>query len=147
MLNSFTAEHKRAARFPALFLLSFCEITGDDRLQREILSPRLRELLQLGELVVRLIEQSQNFLRGQRRHLLEIRLRALRALLSPQRMPKSSFSRRLFLYARRFRIAPASIWRWLRLFREGGVDALRDHLRRDTLTRRAPANEAKEDKS
>jgi transposase-like protein len=77
-----------------------------------------------------------------RRYPLWFRLQCLRALLAPQRPPKSTFSRRVRLYAGRFNIAVSTIWRWLALYRKGGVDALRDHLRRDTLTRRAPANVA-----
>jgi hypothetical protein len=49
MLNAFTSESKKPARFPALFIEPLCEITGDDRLQRFVLSDRLRKLLRLGE--------------------------------------------------------------------------------------------------
>jgi transposase-like protein len=75
-----------------------------------------------------------------RQHSLHFRLRCLHALFRPQRQPKSSFSRRVILYARRFGISASSIWRWLALYRKGGADALRDHLRRDCLTRRVPGN-------
>jgi transposase-like protein len=77
-----------------------------------------------------------------RRYPLELRLRCLRALLHPQRQPKSSFTRRVLLYSSRYGICDKSIWRWLRKYRSGGVDALRDHLRRDTLTRRPKAQPA-----
>lgn len=49
MLNSFTSDAKRAFRFPGFFIRPFCEITGDDALQRQVLSPRLLRLLELGE--------------------------------------------------------------------------------------------------
>jgi hypothetical protein len=49
MLDDFSALSKRAHRFPLSFVVAFCEITGDDRLQRMALSPRLRKLLELGE--------------------------------------------------------------------------------------------------
>lgn len=63
MLNDFTASckgqrvaedsqldtRKSPVRFPAAWIHAFCEVTGDDRMQRLILSPRLRSLLQLGE--------------------------------------------------------------------------------------------------
>ncbi len=49
MLNSYTANSKQAVRFPAAFVPAFCCVTGDDRLQRMLLSPYLRSVLQLGE--------------------------------------------------------------------------------------------------
>ena len=55
---------------------------------------------------------------------------------------KLSFSRRLILLARRYGVADRTLWRWVRRYRLGGVDGMRDHVRRDTLTRRAPANVA-----
>ncbi len=51
MINDYTAtaESKRAARFPAAWIESFCQVTGNETLQRSILSPRLRMLLDLAE--------------------------------------------------------------------------------------------------
>ena len=49
MLNSYTAESKRGARFPAAFVPAFCEVTGDDELQRLMLGPRLKKLLEIAE--------------------------------------------------------------------------------------------------
>jgi len=49
MLRDFTAESKGKARFPAVWIPLFCDILGDDSLQRELLGPRLRQLLALAE--------------------------------------------------------------------------------------------------
>jgi hypothetical protein len=49
MLNDFTSEGKKPARFPACFVASLCEIVGSDELQRFILSERLRKLLDFAE--------------------------------------------------------------------------------------------------
>jgi hypothetical protein len=47
MLDCFTATGK--SRFPAIFIQAFSEITGDDRLQRFVMSPRLRRLVEFAE--------------------------------------------------------------------------------------------------
>jgi hypothetical protein len=39
----------REVRLPATWVTAFCEITGDDRLQRWLAGPRLRELIALPE--------------------------------------------------------------------------------------------------
>ncbi len=75
-----------------------------------------------------------------RRYPLARRLHILRLLFGRSR--KLSFSRRLILLARRYGVADRTLWRWVRRYRLGGVDGMRDHVRRDTLTRRAPANVA-----
>lgn len=49
MLDDWTAESKKRARLPACYVQALCEITNDSRLQRHLLSERLRELLCLGE--------------------------------------------------------------------------------------------------
>ena len=49
MLNRFTSEAKGKARFPAAWVEAFCEVVGDDRLQRFIMGQRLRGLVRLGE--------------------------------------------------------------------------------------------------
>jgi hypothetical protein len=49
MLDDWTAESKKRARLPACYVQALCEITKDSRLQRQLLSERLRELLSLGE--------------------------------------------------------------------------------------------------
>lgn len=48
MLNDYVARSK-SARFPAVFVMAFCAVVGDDRLQRFLLDRRLRNLLELGE--------------------------------------------------------------------------------------------------
>jgi hypothetical protein len=55
MLDDWTAGSKKRARFPACFVQGFCEVVGNDRLQRHLLSDRLRDLLSLGESMERLI--------------------------------------------------------------------------------------------
>jgi hypothetical protein len=57
ILNDYTATTKTAARFPAAYVRGFCEITGDDSLQRFLLGPRLLALIEIGE---REIEAQQN---------------------------------------------------------------------------------------
>lgn len=54
MLNDYTAQSKRALRFPAAWVPAFCEIVGSDELQRRLLGPELRKLLELGEKVAAL---------------------------------------------------------------------------------------------
>lgn len=49
MLDDYTANSKVNARFPAAWIEAFCAVTGDDRLQRLVLSSRLRQCLELGE--------------------------------------------------------------------------------------------------
>lgn len=49
ILNDFTSERKKAARFPAAFIEAFCEITGDDKLQRLVMGERLRKLVEFAE--------------------------------------------------------------------------------------------------
>jgi hypothetical protein len=48
MLNRYTAPGKEN-RFPADLVIPFAEVTGSDALQRFLLGPRLRKLLQLAE--------------------------------------------------------------------------------------------------
>lgn len=49
MLNDFTSESKKPARFPACFIAPLCEVIGSDELQRFVLSERLRRLLDFAE--------------------------------------------------------------------------------------------------
>lgn len=65
MLNDWCALTKPHLRFPADLVEVFCEVTGDDSLQRKLLSPRLRALLELGEFVAQLLEE--NFLEIQKK--------------------------------------------------------------------------------
>jgi hypothetical protein len=52
MVNDWTAESKKPARFPAAFVATFCEVTGSDEPQRYLLGARLRELVELGDRTV-----------------------------------------------------------------------------------------------
>jgi len=52
MVDDWTAQSKKPARFPAAFVVAFCEVTGSDELQRHLLSARLRELLEVGDRTV-----------------------------------------------------------------------------------------------
>ena len=49
MLNGWTSQSKKRLRFPAAFVPAFCEITGDDQVQRFLIGSRLGRLLSLGE--------------------------------------------------------------------------------------------------
>ncbi len=48
-LNDYTATTKMGARFPASYVAAFCEATGDDRLLRFLLDPRLQAVIDLGK--------------------------------------------------------------------------------------------------
>lgn len=52
ILNDYMATTKSGARFPAIYLRDFCDITGDDSAQLFLLSPRLLALIELGESVL-----------------------------------------------------------------------------------------------
>jgi hypothetical protein len=67
MLNDWTAESKKPARFPAFLIESFCEVTGDDRLQRWAVGKRLGAFLELGELCARILKQDKQIERTRRR--------------------------------------------------------------------------------
>ena len=49
ILNDYTATTKAGARFPAAYVRHFCEVTGNDSLQRFLLGPRLLALIEIGE--------------------------------------------------------------------------------------------------
>lgn len=49
ILNDYTATTKTAARFPAAYVRAFCEVTGNDSLQRFLLGHRLMALIEIGE--------------------------------------------------------------------------------------------------
>lgn len=77
MLNDWTSECHRAARFPAVFIEAFCEVVGSDVLQRHVMGARLRGVVELRE------EQLTWF------------AESLRAeLQKPQRRPKSAKANR-----------------------------------------------------
>jgi len=49
MLDSYTAGSKKPARFPAIFVGAFCQVTGDDRLRRFFMTPRDLKLIRFAE--------------------------------------------------------------------------------------------------
>jgi hypothetical protein len=53
MLNDWTCDAKKPARFPAAFVQAFCNVTGSDELQRFLLSEKLVALLAIGESVAK----------------------------------------------------------------------------------------------
>ena len=59
MLNDWTSECHKSARFPAFLIEPFCQAIGNDELQRHLVSERLRELIDLGEKAERLLKRSK----------------------------------------------------------------------------------------
>jgi hypothetical protein len=55
MLNDYTADSRAPYRFPAAWVIPFCEITGDNSLRSALLGPRLEETLHLGERVIKVM--------------------------------------------------------------------------------------------
>ncbi len=51
-LNDYTRTTKTASRFPAAYIKAFCEVTGDDSLQRFFLGRKLLKLIEIGELEI-----------------------------------------------------------------------------------------------
>ncbi|MGB7590685.1 MAG: hypothetical protein WCD04_14460 [Terriglobia bacterium] len=49
MLDCYTSESKKKARFPAAFIEPFCEVVGNDALQRRVMGARLRGIVDLRE--------------------------------------------------------------------------------------------------
>jgi hypothetical protein len=49
MINAFAAPSNETAHFPAALVIDLCEVTGDDRLQRFLMGPRLRALVEFAE--------------------------------------------------------------------------------------------------
>ena len=56
MLDDWASPSKKGLRFPASLVKDFCEITGDDRLQRWMAGPRLGVLIEFGERVSSAVE-------------------------------------------------------------------------------------------
>ena len=63
MLDDWTSECHRSARFPAFFIRAFCEATDSDRLQRWAAGPRLHKLVELAERQLEVEERSAELLR------------------------------------------------------------------------------------
>ena len=57
MLNDWTSEYHKSARFPAFLIESFCRAVENDQLQRSLVSRRFRELIRLGEEAERLLKR------------------------------------------------------------------------------------------
>jgi hypothetical protein len=66
MLSDFASESKAGARFPVVYIESFCRATGDDTLKRLVLGSELLEMLELGERAAALLGE------GARRRVLKI---------------------------------------------------------------------------
>ncbi len=49
MLNAYATRSNNSAKFPAFLVPLLCEILGDDRLQKFLMGPRLRKLLEFAE--------------------------------------------------------------------------------------------------
>ena len=52
-LDNYTAESRADYRFPAAWIVPFCEIVGDHSLRRLLLSPSDEESLEVGERVIK----------------------------------------------------------------------------------------------
>jgi hypothetical protein len=67
MLNDWTSEYHKGARFPALFIKPFCDAIGSDRLQRWAAGPRLRKLIEFAERHLELEERRAELLKAKPR--------------------------------------------------------------------------------
>jgi hypothetical protein len=63
MLDDWTAECHKSARFPAFFINAFCDAIGNDRLQRWAAGPRLHKLVELAERHLELEERRAELLK------------------------------------------------------------------------------------
>jgi len=63
MLNDWTSECHKSARFPAFFIKSFCDAIGNDRLQRWAAGSRLRKLAEFAERHLELEERRAELLK------------------------------------------------------------------------------------
>lgn len=59
MMNAYTAICKEPSRFPACWVQAFCDVTGDDQLQRFLAGPRLRSLIEFAEREVSAAREEQ----------------------------------------------------------------------------------------
>ena len=57
-LDNYTAESRPGYRFPAVWLIPFCNIVGDFSLLREVLGPQLARVLSLGEKQVEALKET-----------------------------------------------------------------------------------------
>jgi hypothetical protein len=58
MLNAFTSDSNKWSRFPAAWLQAFSEVSGDDRLERYVISKRNRDVLEFGEVAITVINDA-----------------------------------------------------------------------------------------
>jgi hypothetical protein len=63
MLDDWTSECHKSARFPAFFIKTFCDAIGNDRLQRWAAGPRLHKLIELAERQLELEERRAELLK------------------------------------------------------------------------------------
>jgi hypothetical protein len=59
ILNDYTVRNGAGARFPAAYIDAFCEATGDDRIRKILLPPRLRAVMDIGRNVLEAIRESR----------------------------------------------------------------------------------------
>jgi hypothetical protein len=67
MLDDWTSEYHKSARFLAFFIKAFCDATGNDRLQRWAAGPRLHKLVELAERQLELEERRAELLKPSQR--------------------------------------------------------------------------------
>jgi hypothetical protein len=68
MLDDWTSECHKSARFPAFFIKLFCDAIGSDQLQRWAAGPRLHKLIELAERQLELEERRAEFLKLRPEH-------------------------------------------------------------------------------
>jgi hypothetical protein len=68
MLDDWTSEYHKSARFPAFFIKAFCDATGNDRLQRWAAGPRLHKLVEFAERHLDVEERREELLKPSARN-------------------------------------------------------------------------------
>lgn len=66
ILFDYTGRTKTGARFPAAYVKAFCDVTGDDRLQRFILGQRFEDGIAISEVTPRSLRSGKELGPGQR---------------------------------------------------------------------------------
>ncbi len=64
MLDDWTSECHKGARFPAVLIQAFCDATGNDRLQRWAAGSRLRKLIEFAERQLEVEERRTELLKS-----------------------------------------------------------------------------------
>ena len=67
MLDDWTSECHKSARFPAFFIKAFCDALGNDRLQRWAAGPRLLKHIELAERQLEVEERRAELLKPKSR--------------------------------------------------------------------------------